>query len=103
RERRVHFLRAVAQAPQSAFTDGSLARGLGVGRVIRRAYVVKLHVEDERRIPSTCSRNSRGRLRRLSFGYFEEPAEHRIHGEKCRRHSAAGAQEVATAEPQSRR
>ena len=99
-EGRIHRQRPRAQPPQCALADCALALGLRVRGVIRRPDVVKLDVEDEDGPASHFFRCRR--VGRLGGRHIEEPAEHRVHGQKRGHHPAAGAQKLSSAEPEPR-
>ncbi len=100
-ELRVQPARAPAEPEERSLRDRTLAARLGIGRVVARADVMQLHVEDEDRRAAPLL--ERRRVGRFDWQHVEEPAEDRVHREKRGRHAAASAQELSAAQPEARR
>ena len=96
-QRRVEAPRVPPQPEQPHLRD-ALARRLVIVRVVARADIVELHVEDEERVALALP--ERGGLGGLHRQHVEEAPEHRVHGQQRRGHPAARAEEVAPVEPE---
>ena len=98
---RVQALRALAQPEEGLLAHRAPSAGLLVARIVARAHVVELHVEDEVGIAAPLL--ERGGIGRLDRPDVEEPAEDRVHRQQRRGHAAAAAQELAATQAEPRR
>jgi len=98
---RIAAARAATEPEERALRHRAAAARLGIGRVVTRADVVELHVEDERR--RAVALLERRRIGRFDREHVEEAPEHRVHRQERDRHAAAPAEELPPAQSQSRR
>jgi hypothetical protein len=91
----------LAQAEECLLAHRALSRALRIARVVARAYVMELHVEDE--VGIARPRPERSRIGRLHGQHVEEAAEDGVHGEEGGGDAAASSEKIPPAQAEPRR